>query len=163
MQFPKKYLPKKGLILDAGGGPCKYTVELAKQGYDVVLLDLAPVNLEFVKRQMILCGMADIMPIILHSKNFEPYLYSGLKDTRISWSGRSCDVIHKNNKQLTPGLSATSNDRFTVPCLRYSVQTTFDSFVKRHTLYKIPNSAFKRKNYGVKETSKFKSKKTALP
>jgi hypothetical protein len=38
MHFLEKYLPKKGLVLDAGGGPGRYTIELAKKGYDVVLL-----------------------------------------------------------------------------------------------------------------------------
>jgi 2-polyprenyl-3-methyl-5-hydroxy-6-metoxy-1,4-benzoquinol methylase len=42
MHFLEKYLPKHGLILDAGGGPGRYTVELAERGYDVVLLDLSP-------------------------------------------------------------------------------------------------------------------------
>ena len=41
MYFLDKYLPKKGLILDAGGGPGRYTIELAKKGYDVVLFDLS--------------------------------------------------------------------------------------------------------------------------
>lgn len=52
MHFLKKYLPKKGLILDAGGGPGRYTIEFAKRGYDVILLDLAPANLEFAKKQV---------------------------------------------------------------------------------------------------------------
>jgi len=52
MHFLKKYLPKRGLILDAGGGPGRYTVELAKQGYDVVLLDVTPELLEFAKKQI---------------------------------------------------------------------------------------------------------------
>jgi len=30
MHFLDKYLPKAGLILDAGGGPGRYTIELAK-------------------------------------------------------------------------------------------------------------------------------------
>jgi 2-polyprenyl-3-methyl-5-hydroxy-6-metoxy-1,4-benzoquinol methylase len=42
MHFLEKYLPKRGLILDAGGGPGRYTVELARKGYDIVLLDLSP-------------------------------------------------------------------------------------------------------------------------
>lgn len=42
MHFLSKYLPKTGLILDAGGGPGRYTIELAKRGYNVVLLDLVP-------------------------------------------------------------------------------------------------------------------------
>jgi ubiquinone/menaquinone biosynthesis C-methylase UbiE len=52
LYFLKKYMPKKGLVLDAGGGPGRYTIELAKQGYDVILLDIAPANLEFAKRQI---------------------------------------------------------------------------------------------------------------
>ncbi len=52
MLFLKKYLPRKGLILDAGGGPGRYTIELAKRGYDIVLLDLAKENLKFAKKQI---------------------------------------------------------------------------------------------------------------
>ena len=46
MHFLEKYLPNEGLILDAGGGPGRYTIELAKKGYDVVLQDLSPKCLE---------------------------------------------------------------------------------------------------------------------
>ncbi|MCL5038177.1 MAG: class I SAM-dependent methyltransferase [Chloroflexi bacterium] len=53
MRFLKKHLPKKGLILDAGGGPGRYTVELAKRGYDVVLLDLVQEHLDFAEKQII--------------------------------------------------------------------------------------------------------------
>jgi S-adenosylmethionine-dependent methyltransferase len=52
LRYLKKYLPKKGMILDAGGGPGRYTIELAKQGYDVVLLDLTPGNLKFAEKQI---------------------------------------------------------------------------------------------------------------
>ena len=52
LRFLKKHLPKKGLILDAGGGPGRYTIELAKLGYDVVLLDLVPEHLEFARKQI---------------------------------------------------------------------------------------------------------------
>lgn len=52
MHFLKKYLPRKGLVLDAGGGPGRYTIELAKLGYDVVLLDLTPKLLTIAKRQI---------------------------------------------------------------------------------------------------------------
>ena len=50
--FLAKFLPKKGLVLDAGGGPGRYTIELAKKGYDVVLLDLVKEMLEIAKRQV---------------------------------------------------------------------------------------------------------------
>lgn len=52
MLFLKKYLPKKGLILDAGGGPGRYTIELAKLGYDMVLLDFVPELLQIAKRKI---------------------------------------------------------------------------------------------------------------
>lgn len=52
LHFLKKHLPKKGLILDAGGGPGRYTIELAKMGYEVVLLDLTPELLKTAERQI---------------------------------------------------------------------------------------------------------------
>jgi SAM-dependent methyltransferase len=52
LHFLEKHLPKRGRILDAGGGPGRYTIELAKRGYEVVLLDMTPANLEFAKRQI---------------------------------------------------------------------------------------------------------------
>ncbi len=52
LHFLEKYLPKRGKILDAGGGPGRYTIELARRGYEVTLLDLVPANLEFAERQI---------------------------------------------------------------------------------------------------------------
>ena len=52
MHFLEKHLPKKGLILDAGGGPGRYTIELAKRGYYIVLLDLVPEMLKTAKREI---------------------------------------------------------------------------------------------------------------
>ena len=48
--FLKKYLPKNGLILDARGGPGRYTIELAKLDYDVILFDLVAEHLELAKK-----------------------------------------------------------------------------------------------------------------
>lgn len=52
LRFLKKYLPKKGLILDAGGGPGRYAIELAKQGYDIILLDISSTNINLAKKQV---------------------------------------------------------------------------------------------------------------
>jgi ubiquinone/menaquinone biosynthesis C-methylase UbiE len=52
LSFLKEYLPKKGLVLDAGGGPGRYTIELAKLGYNVVLFDLVAECLEFARKQI---------------------------------------------------------------------------------------------------------------
>jgi len=51
LYFLGKYLPKSGLVLDAGGGPGRYSIELAKQGYDIVLLDLVPEMLKIAERK----------------------------------------------------------------------------------------------------------------
>ena len=55
--FLEKYLPDHGHILDAGGGPGRYTIELARRGYDLTLLDFTPANLEFAKRRIKRAGL----------------------------------------------------------------------------------------------------------
>jgi len=57
--FLEKYLPKHGLILDAGGGPGRYTIELTKKGYEVVLLDLSPQCLGIARRKIKEAGVGD--------------------------------------------------------------------------------------------------------
>ncbi len=51
------YLPVRGHVLDAGGGPGRYTIELARQGYDVSLLDLTPANVDYARRQVRRAGV----------------------------------------------------------------------------------------------------------
>ena len=55
--FLDKYLPKMGLVLDAGGGPGRYTIELTKKGYQAVLFDLSPRSLEIAHREIIKEGV----------------------------------------------------------------------------------------------------------
>jgi ubiquinone/menaquinone biosynthesis C-methylase UbiE len=52
MHFFNKYSPGSGLVLDAGGGPGRYTLELARLGYDVVLLDLTPELLDIARARI---------------------------------------------------------------------------------------------------------------
>jgi len=42
MHYIRKYFPPSGKVLDAGGGPGRYSIELCRAGYDVVLLDISP-------------------------------------------------------------------------------------------------------------------------
>ena len=51
-KFLRKFFPKKGLVLDAGGGPGRYSIELAKKGYDIILLDLVPKLLDIAKKKI---------------------------------------------------------------------------------------------------------------
>jgi len=59
LHFLEKYLPEGGLMLDAGGGPGRYTLELATRGHDVVLLDLTAANLAFARRQIKKAGIRE--------------------------------------------------------------------------------------------------------
>lgn len=65
MHFLEKHLPPKGLILDVGGGPGRYTIELAKRGYDVVLLDLSSRCLEIARREVRKAGVEERVKEIL--------------------------------------------------------------------------------------------------
>jgi len=49
--YIKKYLPKTGNILDNGAGPGKYSMELAKEGYNVTLADLTPRLVDIAKNK----------------------------------------------------------------------------------------------------------------
>ena len=53
MYFLTKYLPKRGMVLDAGGGPGRYAIELAKLGHEIILLDLASELLKIAKKQIV--------------------------------------------------------------------------------------------------------------
>jgi len=57
LHYLEKYLPPQGLVLDAGGGPGRYTVELARRGYDMTLLDFTPANLDFARRRVARLGL----------------------------------------------------------------------------------------------------------
>ena len=50
--FYKKYLKPGMKILDAGGGPGRYTVDLAAQGYHMTLLDISDKELDVAKRKI---------------------------------------------------------------------------------------------------------------
>jgi 2-polyprenyl-3-methyl-5-hydroxy-6-metoxy-1,4-benzoquinol methylase len=52
-----EYLPKNGWILDAGCGPGRYTLSLAKEGHTISAFDLTPANLQFARRQVKKAGL----------------------------------------------------------------------------------------------------------
>lgn len=58
LHYLRRYLPPRGLILDAGGGPGRYSIELARRGYRVVLLDFTPELLIEARRNIRREGVA---------------------------------------------------------------------------------------------------------
>ncbi len=52
-----EYFPPCGRILDVGGGPGRYSIELAQRGYDVTLIDLAPGNVARAREELARLGL----------------------------------------------------------------------------------------------------------
>ena len=57
--FIERYLPESGTVIDVGGGPGRFAVEIAKLGKDVVLTDLTPKHIEQARRLAEQEGVAD--------------------------------------------------------------------------------------------------------
>lgn len=49
MHLLQRHLPATGAVLDAGGGPGRYSLELCRRGYRVTLLDAAPALLDVAR------------------------------------------------------------------------------------------------------------------
>lgn len=59
LHFLAKHLPDRGRILDAGGGPGRYTIELARRGYSAVLVDLSSEQVRIARREIRKAGVAN--------------------------------------------------------------------------------------------------------
>jgi SAM-dependent methyltransferase len=98
--FLRKYLPKKGLILDAGGGPGRYTIELAKSGYDVVLLDLTPELLDSSKRHIRKEGLEHKVKDIIEGSIDDLSLFErGSFDAVICLGGTLAHIVNRRQRE----------------------------------------------------------------
>ncbi len=52
-RYLEKYLPKCGRILEIGAATGVYTIPLAKRGYDITAVDLAPKNINALKKRLV--------------------------------------------------------------------------------------------------------------
>ncbi len=64
LHFLDKFLPRKGLVLDAGGGPGRYAIELARRKHEVVLLDISSASLRFARHEAKRAGLEDEIEIV---------------------------------------------------------------------------------------------------
>lgn len=62
-----RYLPPSGRVLDLGGGPGRYTIWLAEQGYQVVLADLSPELLGIARTQIAAAGIGQHVEAIVEA------------------------------------------------------------------------------------------------
>lgn len=100
LHFLKKYLPRKGLVLDAGGGPGRYTIELAKLRYDVILLDLTPKLLEIAREQIEKAKVeSKVKQTIEGSVDNLSMFEDDTFDAVICLGGPLCHLVHKKQRQ----------------------------------------------------------------
>ena len=52
-----KYFPGHGSVCDIGGGPGRYTIELARRGYQVTLFDISEEELKLARTQLEQSGL----------------------------------------------------------------------------------------------------------
>lgn len=68
-----EHLPADGRVLDAGGGPGRYTVELAEQGYDVSHFDPTPELVTIAREKVAEAGLEDAVDCRLGDVRRLPY------------------------------------------------------------------------------------------
>lgn len=58
MKAMLEYMPAGASVLDIGGGPGRYSIELLKRGYDVTLMDLSEENVKFAEQNAKEAGLS---------------------------------------------------------------------------------------------------------
>lgn len=100
MLFLKKYLPSKGLVLDAGGGPGRYTIELAKSGFYVVLVDLTPKLLEIARRQIRRAKVQDMVRQVIEGSIADLSMFDDDSfDAVICLGGALCHIVDRERRE----------------------------------------------------------------
>jgi 2-polyprenyl-3-methyl-5-hydroxy-6-metoxy-1,4-benzoquinol methylase len=64
-----KYFPERGAVCDIGGGPGRYTIELARRGYQVTLLDISEQELKLARSELERSGLEAYQIIIGDARN----------------------------------------------------------------------------------------------
>ena len=59
MSVLRRYLPSSGHLLDAGGGPGRYTISLASEGHSMTLVDISDEQLSIAREKIREVGMLD--------------------------------------------------------------------------------------------------------
>ena len=126
LHFLKKHFPKRGLILDAGGGPGRYTVTLAEQGYDMIMVDMTPANVEFARRRIKRLGVRDRVKDVVEGSivdlsrfadnTFDGVICLGGPLSHILDKRKRAKAIHELVRVAKPGapIAASVMSRFSV-------------------------------------------------
>jgi SAM-dependent methyltransferase len=97
--FLGKYLPQTGLVLDAGGGPGRYAIQLARKGYDVVLLDLSPKCLELAEKQIKRAGVRNRVKQVVEGSILDLNMFSEEQFDAVLCLGPFSHLTEKEQKE----------------------------------------------------------------
>jgi SAM-dependent methyltransferase len=64
-RYLDKYLPTRGSILEVGAATGRYTVELAKRGYQITAVDLSTANIEVCRKSLVEAGLERQVRLVL--------------------------------------------------------------------------------------------------
>jgi SAM-dependent methyltransferase len=99
MHFLKKYSPAEGIVLDAGGGPGRYSIELAKSGYDVVLFDLTPELLHIGRKKIRKAGVEDRVKRVLQGSIDDLSMFSDNTFDAVICLGALSHLVNRKQRE----------------------------------------------------------------
>ena len=82
MYLIQKYFPKQGRVCDIGGGPGRYTIELARRGYQVTLFDISEEEINLAHMELERSKVKAQQLIVGDARNLSQ-LVSGLFDAAL--------------------------------------------------------------------------------
>lgn len=102
LKFIKKYLRRKKLkILDAGGGPGRYTIALAKSRHRLTLVDISPNLLQIAKKQIKRAGVSNRIDSIFEGSVTDLRWFSDNSfDAALCLGGVLSHLLSKNKRNL---------------------------------------------------------------
>jgi len=111
----ERHLPASGLVLDAGCGPGRYTIDLARQGYRVVMFDLVREMLQLGRAQVSRSGLCprvpgpvegDIAALPYAKDAFDAVLYLGAPLSHLTTARERTRAVKELARTLRPGGTA---------------------------------------------------------
>src|SRR5262245_7034094 len=64
LRYLSTYLPSQGSILEVGAATGRYTLELAKRGYNIVAVDLSAAQLEINRKNLTAAGLENQVQMV---------------------------------------------------------------------------------------------------
>ena len=112
LRLIEEFFPKEGRIIDIGGGPGRYTIELSKLGYSVTLVDLSPRAIAFAEEKLEELGLtgellvADARDLsMIDDSSFDGALILGPMYHIVEEEGRAA-ALSELHRILKPGAPA---------------------------------------------------------